>query len=63
MISKRLKESGSQKGSKNSFAKKVRVDEIIFGSISEACEYYQTNKYKIRKYHNLEIINEENTKV
>lgn len=62
-ISKKLKESGTQKGSKNGFAKKVRVDGIVFGSISEACEYYKTNKYKIKKYHNLEIISEKDNKV
>jgi hypothetical protein len=62
-ISKKLRESGSQKGSKNGFAKKVKVNGIVFGSISEACEYYQTNKYKIRKYYTLEIIKDEDNKV
>ena len=62
-ISIGLKESGSQKGSKNGIAKKVRIGENIFGSISEACEYYQINKYFLRKKFNLEIINEKNTKI
>jgi hypothetical protein len=62
-ISAALVASGANRGSKNGFAKKIKIDDMIFGSMSEACEYYKTNKYFLKKKYKLEIIEDENTKI
>lgn len=36
-------------GSKNPFAKKVQIDNIVFGSISDACKHFGVNKYYLNK--------------
>lgn len=51
-----LKLKGMMTGSKNPYAKKIKVDGIAYGSIVEALSALNVSSYKLKKYHNVEYL-------
>lgn len=60
-ISKTIKENGSLAGSNNPMAKEIKVDDVYYGSVSEALTDLKISRYKLYKYHKIkEVKNEGN---
>jgi len=53
-ISKSLK--GKMVGSKNGFAKKLKVNDVYYGSVVDACNILNTTKYKLYKHNKIEFL-------
>lgn len=49
----RISNTGKRKGSKNSFAKPVVINEIAFGSLIEARNYFQVSDYILKTKYNI----------